>query len=396
MTIRTQPTAAAAVLAGIDELIGKLDQDVATRERDRILPRDSMKALRASGVLSLRIPIEYGGAGGTIMQQMQAVIAIASVDPNVAQGIRPHFFFIEELWAHGFGSTPARWWPKLAAGAVVGNALSEAKTSRVGAITSTLRRQSDGNWLLNGLKSYSTGSLFADLLFVSGEDDASVHRRALIPIDRPGITLNDDWDGMGQRTTATGTTIFRDVAVFEEEILELRTLEQGFSHIGGQRQLFLSAVMAGIALNASRDLNAYIRFKARPSAHGLTETAAEDPYVLRTAGEVSSAAFAARAVVLAAAESLDRAADRLGDESAALSAAIDVARAQSAVADLVLPAVARIFDAGGASAVRDDINLHRHWRNARTVAAHNPLDYKRRAVADWEINGRGPPRTSYF
>jgi alkylation response protein AidB-like acyl-CoA dehydrogenase len=71
-------------------------------------------------------------------------------------------------------------------------------------------------------------------------------------------------------------------------------------------------------------------------------------------------------------------------------------RVQSTVGDLVLPSVVRILDAGGASAVRDNINLHRHWRNARTVLAHNPLDYKRRAVGDREINGREPPRTNYF
>jgi alkylation response protein AidB-like acyl-CoA dehydrogenase len=396
MTIATKFADASAVLAGIDDVVRKLDEDVAARERDRVLPHNSIKVLRASGVLSLRVPIKHGGVGGTIRQQMEAIIEIASVDSNVAQGVRPHFFFIEDLWTHGFGETPARWWPKLAAGTIVGNALSESTTKRVGDIASTVRRQRDGSWLLNGTKSYSTGALFADLLYVVAEDEAKVKRRALIPIDRSGITLNDDWDGMGQRTTATGTTSFRDVVVFDEEILEMTTLDQGFSHIGGHRQLFLSAILAGIAANASRDVNAYIRDRARPSAHSLAATAAEDPYVLRTAGDVSSSAFAARAVVLAAADSLDRAADRRGDEAAALSAAIDVARAQSSVGDLVLPSVARIFDAGGASAVRDDVNLHRHWRNARTVLAHNPLDYKRRAVGDWEINGREPPRTNYF
>lgn len=387
---------AESVIVDLDQLVRDLDQDVAARERDRVLPHHAVAVLRQSGVLLLRVPAEHGGAGGTIRQQMEAVIAIASVDSNVAQGVRPHFFFIEDLLVNGFGQSPARWWPKLGAGAVVGNALSEATTSRVGNVNTTLKRREDGTWRLSGRKSYSTGSLFADLLYVSGEDEAGVRRTALVPADRAGLSLSDDWDGMGQRTTATGTTTFEDVVVLDDEILELRTLEEGFNHVGGQRQLFLAAVMAGIAANASRDLNRYIKTKARPAAHGLTDIAAEDPYVLRTAGEVSSAAFAARAIVLAAAESLDRAAAQPGNEDLALPAAIDVARAQSAVADLVLPAVTRIFDAGGASAVRDDINLHRHWRNARTVAAHNPLDYKRRVVGNWEINGVEPPRTSYF
>ncbi len=384
------------MLAGLDRLVRELDQDVAARELARTLPYGAVDALRRSGVLSLRIPVVEGGAGGTIRDQMEAIIAIASVDSNVAQGVRPHFFFVEELWAHGEGRTARRWWPVLARGAVVGNALSEATTSRVGTIASSLKRTGNGSWLLQGRKSYSTGALFADLLYVSGKDADGVERRALVPSDRRGITLHDDWDGMGQRTTATGTTNFVDVAVETDELLEFKTLEQGFTHMGGHRQLFLAAVLAGIAANASNDLNEYVRTRARPSAHGLTDRAADDPYVLRTAGVVSSAAFAARASVLAAAVSRDDAADRLGNEAAALAAAVDVARAQVAVADLVLPAVANVFDGGGASAVTNNVNLHRHWRNARTVVAHNPLDYKRRVVGAWDINGSEPPRTSYF
>lgn len=390
------PRSAAAVLSGLDDLVAELDRDVARREIARELPHDAVAALRRSGVFLLRVPVEQGGAGGTIRDQMEAVIAIASVDSNVAQGVRPHFFFIEELRTNGVGDTPARCWPLLAGGAVVGNAMSEAQTARVGAIASTLTPRSDGSWQLDGRKSYSTGALFADLLYTSGKRPDGVERRALVPIDRPGITLNDDWDGMGQRTTATGTTTLAAVAVAERELLELTTLDQGFTHLGGHRQLFLAAIMAGIAANASRDLNDYIRTRARPAAHALADRAADDPYVLRTAGEISAAAFAARAIVLAAAGSLDHASDRPGDEAAAFAAAIDTARAQVAVADLVLPAVGRVFDGGGASAVTDGVNLHRHWRNARTVASHNPLDYKRRAIADWEINGREPPRTSYF
>ena len=392
----TTPKTAATVLAGLDRLASELDQDVAARERDRILPYGAVAAIRHSGVLGLRIPITKGGAGGTIRDQMTAIVAVASVDSNVAQGVRPHFFFIEELLAQATDRTRARWWPTLAAGAIVGNALSEAGTTRVGAIESRLERTPDGHWVLNGRKSYSTGALFADLLYVSGKDADGIERRALIPADRPGIVLRDDWDGMGQRTTATGTTTFTDVGIDPDELLELRTLKEGFTHIGGHRQLFLAAVLAGIAANASSDLGHYIRTRARPSAHGLTDRAADDPYVLRTAGAVSSAAFAARATVLAAADALDQAAGRPGDEPTALAAAIDVARAQVAVADLVLPAVAQIFDAGGASAVTDAVNLHRHWRNARTVVAHNPLDYKRRAIGDWEINDNEPPRTTYF
>ncbi|MCB8878501.1 acyl-CoA dehydrogenase family protein [Acidisoma silvae] len=386
---------ASDILAGLEQLVPILGRDASARERDRVLPHESVNVLRQSGVLRLRIPEAVGGAGGTIRQQMEAVMAIASVDSNLAQAVRPHFFFVEELRTQGSARTTARWWPELAGGLVVGNALSEAATSRVGQVKSRLEPRGAG-WVLNGRKSYSTGSLYADRILVSGETADGEKIMALLPVNRTGIAMQDDWDGMGQRTTATGTTTFTDVVIQEDELIEFRSLDEVFTHIGGHRQLFLAAVMAGIAANASRELNDYIRDRARPSAHSLAETASEDPYVLRVAGAVSSASFGARAAVLAAADSLDAAAVQSGDESAAISAATDVARAQVVIAELVLPATANLFEAGGASAVTDSLNLHRHWRNARTVAAHNPIDYKRNAVANWEINFVQPPRNSYF
>ncbi|MGH3641167.1 MAG: acyl-CoA dehydrogenase family protein [Mycobacterium sp.] len=384
--------AAGEVLAGLPKLLAGLDASVSERERERRLPYESIDLIRQSGVLSLRIPTDCGGAGGTIKDQLDAVVAIASVDSNVAQAIRPHFFFVEELRTNGTQPSCDRWWPELATGTLVGNALSESAAGRPGMIETRLVPNPNGGWTIDGVKSYSTGSLFSDLLLVSANDWDGAERLALIPSDRPGIEIAD---GMGQRTTATGTTTLRGVRVDADELVEMVSLKEKFTHIGGHRQLYLAAVLAGIAADACNDVREYVRNRARVSAHGVTAKPVDDPYVLHAVGDISSAASASRAVVLGAADALDEAAEA-GTEAAALQAAVDVARAQVAVAALVLPATQRVFDVGGASAVTDSVNLHRHWRNARTVVAHNPLDYKRRVIGDWVINAVEPPRNSYF
>jgi hypothetical protein len=46
------------------------------------------------------------------------------------------------------------------------------------------------------------------------------------------------------------------------------------------------------------------------------------------------------------------------------------------------------------AALLDD--LHRHWRNARTIASHNPTIYKARAIGDVEINGADLPPSWFF
>ena len=41
-------------------------------------------------------------------------------------------------------------------------------------------------------------------------------------------------------------------------------------------------------------------------------------------------------------------------------------------------------------------NLDRHWRNARTLASHNPTAYKARSIGQLEINGTPLPTGSFF
>ena len=44
----------------------------------------------------------------------------------------------------------------------------------------------------------------------------------------------------------------------------------------------------------------------------------------------------------------------------------------------------------GSSAVTDRFALDRHWRNARTLASHNPVIYRSAIVGDHALNGTSP------
>jgi len=57
---------------------------------------------------------------------------------------------------------------------------------------------------------------------------------------------------------------------------------------------------------------------------------------------------------------------------------------------MVPRAASLLFDTLGASAVRSSTALDRHWRNARTVASHNPWIFKARQLGDHAVNGRTP------
>jgi alkylation response protein AidB-like acyl-CoA dehydrogenase len=97
--------------------------------------------------------------------------------------------------------------------------------------------------------------------------------------------------------------------------------------------------------------------------------------------------------VLKTAEALQRAyeAKISGDQDAAILTAqqadLEVSQAITVVSDLVLHAVTELFDALGASAAKRGHGLDRYWRNARTIASHNPRIYHQRSVGNFTVNG---------
>ena len=104
-------------------------------------------------------------------------------------------------------------------------------------------------------------------------------------------------------------------------------------------------------------------------------------------GEVSAAASASRRVVLSLARDLD-AARLTGADLQPLQ--LEVYRAQRVVPQLVLEATTALFEVGGASAVSRGLSLDRHWRNVRTLATHNPVAQRTRAVGQFELIGTLP------
>ena len=68
--------------------------------------------------------------------------------------------------------------------------------------------------------------------------------QAIIPTDRAGVELYDDWDGFGQRLTAGGGTRFTDVVVHPVEVVTVSDAKH-LGHGTGFLQLYLAAVAAG-------------------------------------------------------------------------------------------------------------------------------------------------------
>jgi alkylation response protein AidB-like acyl-CoA dehydrogenase len=401
----TLPVPGSATLTSLFERIGEGAQQ---REQDRVLPYEQIRWLRDAGVGRLRLPAEDGGAGATLPELFAVVIDLAAADSNVAHILRAHFGFVEEQLHNPDSAARRRWLGLVAEGNIFGNAVSEQNTLPVGRKAGTTHLDTvvtpdgAGGFRLNGVKFYSTGTLFSDWVNVQAVDPDGASFRVTVPVDRAGVTVVDDWDGFGQRLTGTGTTRFEDVRVQADEAqrVEARDVDSRPTYYGGFYQLYLQALTAGVLAAVQSDAVALTRRRERNFSHASQPLPAEDPQVLQVVGEIASDAFAARAIVLTAAHALQDAADSatggVFDPDAARRAQLTAAQAKVAVDRFSYAVAARLLDVGGASATQLRYGHDRHWRNIRTISTHNPTFLKATAVGSLLVNGTQLPQNGFF
>jgi len=386
-------------------LLQEIASGASEREAKRIAPHEQIRQLADAGLGRLRIPVAEGGAGASLRELFDFLIQLAEADSNVAHILRVHYWFVEaQLQRPLTDPLRARNIALVNQGHIFGNGFSEQSQRAVGLYFDTkLTRDASGKgYRLNGKKYYSTGSLYSTYTLIFASTPQGTIAAATIPIDRKGLKLEDDWDGFGQRLTATGSTLLDDVFVAEDEVEDFGDPDgpQPPTYQYAFLQLFLQAVAAGILRAVRNDSVALVRRRKRNFSHAQAKEPTADPQVLQVVGEIAADSFAADAIVLAAADVIEAAArsvkDGLPDRALAERAQIASAQAKVAVDRFAYATASHLFDVGGASATQAIYNLDRHWRNARTASTHNPTFAKATSVGDFYVNGKAPPLNGYF
>lgn len=365
------------------------------RDIEHQLPFEAIADLREAGFSRLRLPARHGGFEVTLPELFGLFIELGEADPNLTNIFRSHAGFIEDLLnapetAAGWREA---WFARIGRGDTVGSGFSELGETALGSYSTRLV-SNGGTWRLNGEKYYTTGSLYADWITLAAIDGDGRPIGALIPTRAKGVEIIDDWDGFGQTLTASGTARFNDVEITDDLI---KPSAVRFSYSGGFFQLIHLASLAGIGRAAANDLARHVAALKRVYGRGNAPLSSIDPQILQVVGKVRGAAYSAGAILLKAAEALQAAyeANQSGEEKAialtSRNAELEVSQAVTVVTSLILDASTVLFDALGASAARRSHGLDRHWRNARTIASHNPRIFHDRIVGDFAVNGTVPP-----
>ncbi|WP_439691370.1 acyl-CoA dehydrogenase family protein [Curtobacterium sp. SP.BCo] len=389
------------LIAPLRPVIARIAVDARQREREERLATEQLGWLVDAGFARWRTPVEWGGVGARLSDVFRAIAEIAEVDPNLAHVWRNHFSFIEDR-VHAEGSRFDREIvDRLGGGEFVGGGWSETPTSAGVDIATRIVRHPDGGWRVTGRKFYSTGSVYARWITVLALDDQGDRFVALVDARDPGVQVGDDWDGFGQRITGSGSVSYADVHVPDERVLPYATR---YPYQEQYYQTVMHAILVGIGRAALRDGAEALRTRARGHPNGTTADPTADPELLGTIGTVAARVYAADAAFTASLGPVDAAVDRHTELRATgtdpstdpvLRAALErswiaVAQSQTVVTDAVLDATTLVFDALGSSGTFRSLGLDRHWRNARTLASHNPRVHKRRIVGDLLVNGASP------
>ncbi|MDT5154604.1 MAG: hypothetical protein QOI01_6337 [Mycobacterium sp.] len=395
-----QPVSLDEALLRIRAVLGELAKGAGERDLAYEHPYALVQQLADGGFGRLRVPREFGGFDVDLPTFVALLAESGQADSNIPQIWRGHFTATEILRLEADPVIRRHWFHTINSGAVFGNAQSE-QSSQVaglnspdgfGAITTRVYRDDAGALRVSGTKFYSTGSRFADYIRTAVVDEHGQRGFAVIPARHPGVQHVDDWDGIGQRQTGSGTTHLTEVPV--EEHGNVSRYADSVRGLDSFVQIVHLANLAGIARSLLAETIDIVRARTRTSRHALTQDATADPDVLAVVGTLYARKLTAESLLGHVAQRL-QAAHTSGREEDYAAAYVETSAAQVAVIEAVLDAANTAFNAVGSSAVRNGVHLDRHWRNARTLASHNPVIYKPRVVADFLVNGR-PPVSGYY
>lgn len=361
------------------------------RDRTRQLPWAEIEQYTASGLGGITVPRAYGGADVSYRTLAEVFEILCAADPALGQIPQNQFGVLALIRDVGSEAQKQRIFGDILDGYRIGNAGPERGQKAVNHSATRLTATADG-LRLTGRRFYSTGAIFAHWIPTRASDDEGRPVQVWVSHDAAGVEVIDDWSSFGQRTTASGSVEFKDVAVDDGLVFPVWSYADRPGLAGPISQLIQAAIDAGIAAAAVGDAVQFVRGSARPWIDSGVSAAADDPTIIHEIGHLYTELHAAQAVLHEAADVIDAVAAQpvTGLSSARASAA--VAEAKILTTEVALEATEKLFDLAGSAATRAAYNLDRHWRNARVHTLHDPVRWKYHLLGQYHLNGVLPAR----
>ena len=372
----------------------QIRDESAARDRERRLPIDEIESFSQTGLWGITVPKEYGGPGVSTTTFTEVVAIVSEADASIGQIPQNHYANVEEIRLIGTEAQKRFFFDRILKGERLGNAAVERSGKNVIANQTRLVPDGDG-YRLSGEKFYCTGALFAHWVPVRVTNADGKRVLAIVNRHSEGLTVIDDWSAFGQKTTASGTVILKEVRVSPNQILPSYEAYQRPTTRGPFSQIIHVAIDVGIARAAIADTVEFVKNRSRPWIDANVERASDDPLTIQELGKLQYQLHAAEALMERSALKVDRAAAVL-DEETVTAAALAVAEAKIAATEISIQATNKLFELAGTQSTLDKYGLDRHWRNARVHTLHDPVRWKYYALGNYYLNGVPPPRHAWI
>ncbi|WP_093798923.1 acyl-CoA dehydrogenase family protein [Streptomyces sp. Wb2n-11] len=233
-------------------------------DRDGTFPVEAFEGLRTSGVLGATVPTELGGLGVASLHDVALALAtVAEADASTALALHMQLsrgltLTHEWLYADDRARALAE---RLLRGMGSGEAVvcTTVKDAGGGRVVTRLRPAPDGGWLLSGRKTLaSMAPIATDFVISARVDVAGVTRSAAAVLPRwtPGLTVLDNWDGLGMRASGSVDILLEDCPIGVEDVfLRGPVGEVNDAALAGQTvsSITMLGIYVGVA-QAARDL----------------------------------------------------------------------------------------------------------------------------------------------
>lgn len=226
-------------------------------DENQIFPLDVIKKAGAMGLLGAIFPEDLGGAGFGYIEYSIIIEELARVDPSIALIVAAHnSLCTNHIYLAGSEEQKQKYIPKLATGEWIGCwSLTESEAGSDAGGTRSLAIWRDGEWVLNGGKTFTTNAQYADVCVAMAVTDRAASQHGIsafiLEKDTPGFRVGKKENKLGMRASATGEVLFNDCRLPSSQLLgkpgegfvdSLRILDGG--------RISIAALAVGLAQGA--------------------------------------------------------------------------------------------------------------------------------------------------
>ncbi|PRO66275.1 acyl-CoA dehydrogenase family protein [Alkalicoccus urumqiensis] len=347
----------------------ELKQQGFAHDKEGTFPEASVRRLQEAGYPAVTIPASIGGGGAGLTEWLKLQQRLASIDGALALSLGWHTGMMFHVQAYGLWEGAL--YEQLASEVVNTGALfNVAATERGsgsptrGALPETKAVDTGTGWKLTGRKAFTTMLPVLDYAAVTAEvGDTGAQAQFLVPMDAPGVTMEEAWNMMSMRGTGSHDLVLNGVEIPQENKITLS--HQEYEPVTAWL-LHIPACYTGIAEAA---LNEACRFASEYSPGSLDTTISELSHIRDKIGTMELKLKEAEAAVYYAAHLWEQAADH---ERPHLKN--HLAQAKHTATNRAQEIVDLAMRVGGAGSLSADSAMQRYYRDVRAGLHNPPMD----------------------